>query len=272
MHNNSETKQTMLYLASDELMQTHLSCKKVSNSNKDEFTFMIRVFCYVEEKDSYAKSVPLNLVLGLNKQGVGMSLAIELVNIPNVFPMQLKKIIEHLQKSPALLQSVCQQLDQIGSSTTIEEAIQAKLAKHFFIENAPKGITSYTTNRQANQLYWLMHQDQIISKMSPFKLDDEGGHISFTVQIGFKHDFIMQCYEVECMMHMFNEEDKLGYYFELYLDQDNYHHQLLYETLPDQFMDNKIFLNQVLDEMKKCNEEQSNDYLQDLIEKFTTSI
>ena len=272
MHNNSETKQTMLYLASDELMQTHLSCKKVSNSNKDEFTFMIRVFCYVEEKDSYAKSVPLNLVLGLNKQGVGMSLAIELVNIPNVFPMQLKKIIEHLQKSPALLQSVCQQLDQIGSSTTIEEAIQAKLAKHFFIENAPKGITSYTTNRQANQLYWLMHQDQIISKMSPFKIDDEGGHISFTVQIGFKHDFIMQCYEVECMMHMFNEEDKLGYYFELYLDQDNYHHQLLYDTLPDQFMDNKVFLNQILAEMKKCNEEQYNEYLQDLIEKFTTSI
>ena len=82
----------------------------------------------------------------------------------------------------------------------------------------------------------------------------------------------MQCYEVDCMMHMFNEDEKLGYYFELYLDQENYHHQLLYETLPDQFMDNKTFLNQVLEEMKKRNEEQYDDYLQDLIEKFTASI
>ncbi|MGN7478013.1 cysteine methyltransferase [Solibacillus silvestris] len=271
MH-NSETKQTMLYLASDELMQTHLSCKKINDSNKDEFTFSIRAFCYVEKNDFYAKSVPLKLILGLNKQGVGMTLAVDLVNIPNVFPMQLKKIIEHLQKSPALLQAVCQQLDKIATSESIEEAIQAKLAKHFLMENAAKGITSFTTNRQANQLYWLTHQNQIISKISPFKIDSEGGHIAFTVQIGFKHDFIMQCYEVECMMHLFNEEDKLGYYFELYLDQENYHHQLLYETLPDQFMDNKAFLNQVLDEMKKRNEEHYDDYLQDLIEKFTASI
>ena len=271
MH-NSETKQTMLFLASDELMQTHLTCKKISDSNKDEFTFSIRAFCYIEKNESYAKNVPLKLTLGLNKKGLGMSLAIDLANIPNVFPMQLKKIIEHIQKSPTLLQSVCQHLDKIAVSSSIEEAVQAKLAKHFLIENAPQGITSYTTNRQANQLYWLMDQNQIISSISPFKIDGEGGHIAFTVQIGFKHEFIMQCYEVECMMHLFNEEDKLGYYFELYLDQENYHHQLLYDTLPDQFMDNKVFLNQVLEEMKKRNEEQYNDYLQDLIEKFTSSI
>ncbi|MEK5185989.1 cysteine methyltransferase [Solibacillus sp. FSL R5-0691] len=270
--NNSQKNQTMLYLASDELMQTHLSCTKISNRNKDEFTFSIRVFCYVEKNNSYAKSVPLYLILGLNKQGVGMTLAVDLVNIPNVCPMQLKKIVEHLQKSPALLLVVCQQLDKIASSSSIEEAVQAKLAKHFFIENAPKGITSFTTNRQANELYWLMHKNQIISDMDSFKLDSEGGHIAFTVQVGFKHDFIMQCYEVDCMMHMFNEDEKLGYYFELYLDQENYHHQLLYETLPDQFMDNKTFLNQVLEEMKKRNEEQYDDYLQDLIEKFTASI
>ena len=119
-----------------------------------------------------------------------------LANIPNVSPVQLKNIIEHLHKSPAFLQVVCRQLDAITASDNFEEATQAKRAKQFFIENAPKGITSFTTNRQANQLFWLTHNNEIISNISPFYMDEKGGHIDFNVRIGFKHDFIMQCYEV----------------------------------------------------------------------------
>lgn len=73
-------------------------------------------------------------------------------------------------------------------------------------------------------------------------------------------------------MHLFNEGDKLGYYFELYLDQEDYHHQLLYEEMPDQFMRNKAFLRQILEQMKKCNTVHYDEYLQELIEKFTASI
>lgn len=269
---NSESKQTMLYLASDELMQTHLSCKKIRDTNKDDFIFAIRAFCYIKKDEQFAKSVVLKLLLSLNKNGLGMTLAVDLANIPNVSPVQLKNIIEHLHKSPAFLQVVCRQLDAITASDNFEEATQAKRAKQFFIENAPKGITSFTTNRQANQLFWLTHNNEIISNISPFYMDEKGGHIDFNVRIGFKHDFIMQCYEVECMMHLFNEGDILGYYFELYLDQENYHHQLLYEILPDQFMENKAFLTLILEQMKKRNEEQFDEYLQDLIEKFAASI
>ena len=121
-------------------------------------------------------------------------------------------------------------------------------------------------------MLWLTNQQQIIANISPFKLDEKGGHINFTVKIGFKNSHLLQCYEVECMMHMFNEGEKLGYYFELYLDQDNYHHQLMYEKLPDQFMDNKAFLEQILAQMKKSNEEHYDEYLQVLIEKFIASI
>ena len=68
------------------------------------------------------------------------------------------------------------------------------------------------------------------------------------------------------------QNEKLGYYFELYLDQENYHHQLLYAAMPDHFMENKEFLQQILDQMIKSNEVHYNEYLQDLIEKFTASI
>lgn len=272
MH-HSGNKQTVLYLASDELMQTHLSCIKLKDLNKEEFTFAINAFCYYEEKEGFAKSVLLKLLLGLNKEGLGMTLAVDLTNIPKVFPIQLKNIVEYLQKSPIFLQLVTKQLDAlIATSTDSETTMQAMRAKQFLIHSSPSGITSFTTNRQANQLVWLYHDKQLISNVSPFKIDDKGGHIDFSVRIGFKHEFIMQCYEVECMMHLFNEDDKLGYYFELYLDQENYHHQLLYEAMPDHFMENKLFLTHILEQMKKCNNEQYKEYLQDLIEKFTASI
>lgn len=269
---NSDSNHTTLYLAADEMMQIHLLCNRMKASHKDEFTFAVRTFCYMETDNIYAKNVLLKLFVTLHKEGLGMSLAVDLSNVQNVFPIQLKGIIEQIQKSPALLQAICQQLDQIAAANNIEEAAQAKQAKQFFIENAPKGITSFTTSRHADKMYWLTNQNHIISNLGPFKMDDKGGHIAFSVHIGFQHEFMMQCYEVECMMHLFNDEDKLGYFFELYLDQENFHHQLMYDTLPDQFMDNKEFLKQILAQMQKRNEEQYDDNLQDLIEKFTASI
>ena len=269
---NVNNKHTMLYLAADELMQTHLSCKKIKDTNNEEFTFAIHAFCYSEQPKGMAKSILLKLILGLHKAGLGMTLALELANMPNVFPMQLKHIIEHIQKSPSFLQVVSRQLDLLATTADYNTSEQAKRAKQFFIENAPKGITGYSTNRQATQLVWLYQNDRLISNVSPFTIDETGGHIAFSVRLGFKHDFIMQCYEVECMMHMFNEGEKLGYYFELYLDQENYHHQLLYAAMPDHFMENKEFLQQILDQMIKSNEVHYNEYLQDLIEKFTASI
>ena len=271
MHLNDET-QSLLYLASDELMQTHLSCTPMKDSNNEDFTFVIRTFCYVIDELKEANSMVLKLIIALNKEGLGMTIAMEIANMPNVVPRQLRGIVEHIQKSPVLLQSVARQLDKIALTSEAETAEQAKRAKQFLIMNSPKGITSWTTNRQAKDLHWLRHKEAFVANLSPFTVDDKGGHIAFTVRIGFKHEYIMQCYEVECMMHLFNEGDKLGYFFELYLDQDNFHHQLIYEVMPDQFMENKVFLQQILEQMKQCESEAYDDYLQDLIEKFTASI
>ncbi|MCH7322466.1 cysteine methyltransferase [Solibacillus sp. MA9] len=269
---NSDAKQSTLYLAADDMMQIHLSVQKIRDLNKDEFSFAIRTFCYVEQDEEFAQNLLFKLILGISKQGQGMTLAVDLVNIPNIFPLQLKNIIEHIQKSPMLLESLYNQLSYIQKSDDYEKSLQAQRAKEFLLDNLSKGITSFSTNRQATEMIWLTNQNHNISNISPFLLDEKGGHIQFTVQIGFKHSYMMQCYEVDCMMHMFNESEKLGYYFELYLDQENYHHQLMYEKLPDQFMDNQAFLQQILTQMKKRNEEQYDEYLHDLIEKFTASI
>lgn len=271
MH-KSENKHTTLYLAADEQMQIHLSCKKIKDLNNEEFSFAIHAFCYYEQQDEMAKGILLKLILGINKEGQGLTIALELANMPNIFPLQLKNIIEHIQKSPTFLQVVAKQLDILAATADYDISVQAKRAKQFLIDNASKGITAYSTNRQANQFVWLYQNDQLISNISPFTIDEKGGHIAFSVRLGFKHEFIMQCYEVECIMHMFNEGEKLGYYFELYLDQDNYHHQLLYTAMPDHFMENKAFLQQILEQMIKSNEEHYSDYLQDLIEKFSASI
>ncbi|ATP41508.1 cysteine methyltransferase [Solibacillus sp. R5-41] len=271
MQNNQDSP-TTLYLATDEQMQLHLTSYRMQDFNAEEFGFLVRANCYYEIKEKYAKNVPLQLILGLSKNGLGMSLAIDLNNIPNTLPKQMKKIVEHIQKSPAFLQSISSNLNALITAEDPETTIHAAQAKQFFLSQAPRGITSLSTNRQTNALFWLYYGDKLISNVSPFTIDDTGGHIAFTVKAGFSHEYIMQCYEVECMMHLFNEEDKLGYYFELYLDQENFHHEQLYNTIPDQFMENEDFLNRILLQMKKCNNEQYDDYLQDLIEKFAASI
>lgn len=269
---NNQHSQTTLYLATDEQMQLHLTSYRIKDFNAEEFGFLIRANCYYETKENLAKNVPLQLVLGLSKNGLGMSLAIDLNNMPNLFPNQMKQIVDHIQKSPAFLQTISSQLNALIAAEDPETTIQAAQAKQFFLSQAPKGITSFSTNRQTKALFWLSEEDKLVSNMSPFSIDEAGGHISFTVKAGFSHEFIMQCYEVECMMHLFNEEDKLGYYFELYLDQEDFHHQQLYNTIPEQFMENEDFLKRILSQMKKCNNEKYDDYLQDLIEKFTASI
>ncbi|MEG0472353.1 MAG: cysteine methyltransferase [Solibacillus sp.] len=271
MHNNQDS-QTTLYLATDEQMQLHLTSYRMQDFNAEEFGFLVRTNCYYEIKENYAKNVPLQLIIGLSKNGLGMSVAIDLNNMPITAPTQLKKIVEHIQKSPAFLQSISSNLNALITARAPETTIHAAQAKQFFLSQAPQGITSFSTNRQTNAVFWLYNGDHLISNVSPFTIDDAGGHIAFTVQAGFSHEYMMQCYEVECMMHLFNEEDKLGYYFELYLDQEDYHHEQLYNTIPELFMENEQFLNRILWQMKKCNNEQYDDYLQDLIEKFASSI
>ncbi|MEG0383330.1 hypothetical protein [Solibacillus cecembensis] len=271
MQNNQDSL-TTLYLATDEQMQLHLTSYRMQDFKEEEFGFLVRANCYYEIKENYAKYVPLQLIVGLSKNGLGMSLAIDLNNMPHTFPTQTKKIVEHIQKSPAFLQSISSNLNALITARDPATTIQAAQAKQFFLSQAPQGITAFSTNRQTKALFWLYSGDKLISNISPFTIDEAGGHIAFTVKAGFSHEFMMQCYEVECMMHLFNEEDSLGYYFELYLDQDDFHHEQLYNTIPEMFMENEDFLNRILLQMKKCNNEQYDEYLQDLIEKFTASI
>lgn len=261
-----------LYLATDELMQLHLISYRMKDITAEEFRFIIRAHCYYEVQENYAKNVPLQLILKLNKQGLDMSLAVDWQNSPSICPTHMQKIVEHIQKSPAFLQTISTNLNALITAENPETTIQAAQAKQFLLNQVPRGITSLSTNRQSQALFWLSNGDKFLFKLSPFTIDDTGGRIAFTVKAGFNYEFIMQCYEVECMMHLYNEGDTLNYYFELYLDQEDFHHQQLFNTIPDLFMENEEFLNRILQQMKKCDNEQYEDYLHDLIEKFAASI
>ena len=261
-----------LYLAADENMQLQLTCYRLMEFHDEEFGFLIRANCVATLDNYYARNIPIQFILGLSKSGNGMSLELDLTNIPKISASQIKKITDCIQANPAYIKLVTARLNAIEESNEIENFYQAGLAKKYFLTRLPSGITHYSINRKAKKMFWLYKNDSLISNLSPFRVDEKGGLISYTVQVGFSHELLMQCYNVECMMHIFNDDDELGYYFELYLDQDDFHHQILYQELPDLFIENKAFLYRILQHMQQCESEQFTDYLQDLIVKFKASI
>lgn len=267
-----EQQTQSLYLAADDLMQIQLTGKRLNPFHENEFGFLIQTHCYTQLDNLYARRVALHLVVGLSKEGNGMSIQIDTVNIPDTPPSEIKKIVDIIQASPPFNQLIVQLLNAIEEGPEVHHFYQAGLAKRFFIARMQTGIVHFSTNRQGTEMYWLYKNDRLVTKISPFLIDARGGHIAFTIQAGFPNGLLMQCYDIECMMHMFNEGEKLGYYFELYLDQDNFHHQVLYDELPDRLMRNRHFLNRILHLMKQCENEKYNDYLQDLISKFKACI
>lgn len=265
-------EQQTLFLAADELMQIQLTGKRLNPFHENEFGFLVKVHCYTKVDKLYARQVTLHLIVGLAKDGSGMSIQIDTANIPNTSPAEIKRIVDIIQTSPAFITVITRLLNTIEEGSEIHHFYQAGIAKRFFLARLHSGIVHYSTNRQGTELFWLYKNDHLLTKMSPFTIDASGGHISFTIQAGVRNGLFMQCYDIECIMHMFNEDDKLGYYFELYLDQDNFHHQILYNELPDRFMRNRHFLRRILQLMTQCENELYDDYLQDLIVKFKACI
>lgn len=261
-----------LCLSANEHMQIYLTGHRLNSQNKKEFKFSITVDCTVTIDDQYARKFPLNLIVGFAKNGSGISVQMDMINLPNVSPTDFKNIIDHLQSSPAFAKLMIGLFNTIIHNRSEQEKTEATQLKKMFIERFPQGITNYTSSMQAKHLYWLYSKDHLVWNVSPFAIDERGGHVAFTVAAGFRNGFFIQGYEIECMMHIFNEDDTLGYYFEFYLDEDDFHHQRLYDELPDCFMRNKNFLNRILQLMKQCDADGYDDYLQDLIIKFKASI
>ncbi|MEK4230387.1 cysteine methyltransferase [Solibacillus sp. FSL H8-0538] len=260
-----------LYLAVDEHMQLHLACYSMIDYD-EAFGFLIRTTGLIVTEDFYAREIPIELVVSLNKDGSGISSEAKLLNKVNVKPLQFTKIIECIQASPAYAEIILHRLDEMQRHSEGERFEQINLATQYFLSTLPDGITHFTTNMAPKKLVWIYKQDKLISNVSPFTVDEQGGHLCFEVQAGFTNGLMLQCYRLECMMHLFTNEEKLGYYFELFLDEDDFHHQQMYRELPEKFMHNKRFLNRILQLMRTCDSAQYEHYLKDLIEKFKAAI
>lgn len=269
---NEQQPFTSLYLAADEYMQLYLTCSRLPGDHQDELSFLIQVTCLAVAENTYAHEIPIQLNINLSKTGNGMAIELDVPNIVNVTPIRIKQIADYIQNSPTYIQIILDQLHEIQLSDEVHNFYQAGLVKAFFLSRVPNGIIHYSINRDAKDLYWIYKNNCLISNISPFTMDDAGGHLSFSVQTGFTNGVFMQCYDVECRLHLFMDGDKLGYYFELYLEEDNYLHQRLYRELPEHFMLNKRFLNRILQLMRQHQKENYTDYLQNLIVQFQAAI
>lgn len=261
-----------LYLAANEQMQLHLTCVRLMDYAEDEFAFATQATALVEIESSYAREIPFQLISYVSKSGLGTEHEVDMPHIDNVSIQQLDAIATLIQQSPQYAQLLLDRLTEIQQGDDAREAVQAQLAKDDFLDQLQDRITHFSTNRGATKLFWIYKNDRHVSNVSPFMVDERGGRFSFSVHCGFSNGLLIQSYDVECMMHLFNDGDKLGYYFELFLDEDNFHHQIMYRELPEKFMNNKRFLNRTLQLMKQCQNEQYKDYLEDLIVKFKAGI
>ena len=71
-------------------------------------------------------------------------------------------------------------------------------------------------------------------------------------------------------MYLFLDKEKLGYYFEFFLNQQSLLHQKIYDLLPDLLMDNHPFLERALSVLETCTQDQPS--VVELIEKFRESL
>ena len=261
-----------LFLCTNEHMQIQLTGQRLEHSLSNEFRFSVTADCVLTTAENYGRKFPLNLIVKFSKKNSLNSIQLDLVNLPNISPLDFQQLAENIQGSPAFFQLMVRLFNDIIRDGHPEDKQYAMLIKNKFIDQHDLEITNFSSNRLSKNLFWLYRNDHLIWNISPFTIDEAGGHVGFSVLTGFTNESFMQTYEIQCLMHIFSEGDKLGYYFELYLDESDYLHKRLYEELPDRFMLNKKFLERILTLMENCDAKGYEEYLNDLIFKFNLSI
>ena len=258
------------YLAADENMQLDISCVNLLNV-KHAYSFLVRTTCIEVLNGSFGTKIPFQMLLTIDPNTQLIAIQLDIIDWTSVNPNRIKSIVELIQGSPQLTNLLLQNIEERIAQADSEKVLHLMHLKQFYLTTVPSGVTSFTVSKQAESLIYLFDY-QALLESAKFTMSDKGGKLRFTFTVGFTQSTLMQLYDVSCIMYMFISNNKLGYYFEFYLDESNYHHQEIYNALPDQLMENERFLMTVAEIMESYDSKQHAAHLKELITIFKASM
>ena len=258
------------FLAADENMQLDVSCTNLTKM-PHTYSFLVRTTCIEVLGGRFGTVVPFQMIVTLEPKTQAIAIQLDIVDWSTVNPTRIKDIVEMLQTSPQLAQKLLACIGQRIDEASGDKAMELMQLKQFYLSTLPTGITHYSTSKQATDMVYLFDM-KAIQQSAKFAMSEKGGKLRFTFKVGFTQQAAIQIYEVSCIMYLFIKEGKLGYYFEFYLDESNFHHQDIYNALPDQLMDNERFLFFVASVMEAFDAKEQHDHLQRLIAIFKASM
>lgn len=258
------------YLAADEHMQLDISCVNLLKV-QHAYSFLVRTTCVEVLNKSFGTKIPFQMVVTIDPKTQTIAIQLDIVDWATVNPARIKSIVELVQGSPQLTELLLRNIEERIAIAESEKVLELINLKQFYLSTLHNGISSFTVSKLAENLIYLF-DIKTIEQSAKFSMSNKGGKLRFTFTVGFTQNALIQLYDVSCIMYMFVDNGKLGYYFEFYLDESNYHHQEIYAALPDQLMDNEHFLMLVAQIMENHVSKEYGTQLQQLIAIFKASM
>ena len=260
-----------VYLRADEQMQLNPLCLVLmdEHTEKGQVGLLVRIPTLVQKNRTTFISTVAHLPIHFIPKN--RAIKKELHFIPEMYltPIAATKFIHFITKSPHVLRVIEEKVYSLVKKNEVSPVIQEMFTSY---KNtvAQDTVTSFTVSTMSEGLYLIEQSGEIIQNVGEFTLTDRGGYFNFTTTVATLYDSIAQSIPVSCKMYLFLDKEKLGYYFEFFLNQQSLLHQKIYDLLPDLLMDNHPFLERALSVLETCTQDQPS--VVELIEKFRESL
>lgn len=263
--------QSNVYLRADEQMKLNPICLVLMDEHtaEGEVGLLIRLQLLVPKDRMTFYPIVVHIPIHFNPKNRSIKKEIHFIPEKTVPPIVAAAIIHFVSYNPEVLVAIEEKLHSLLKKHEINPVI-LEMFSSFKEKLAEENISLLTISTMSKGLYLVEQNGEIIHHVGPFVLTERGGYFEFTTSVATLYDKVAQTVEVKSKMHLFLEQEKLGYYFEFYLNQQNFLHRKIYESLSDMLMNHDSFLERTLSVLESCTYEQPS--VVQLIEKFRESM
>ena len=260
-----------VYLRADEQMQLNPLCLVLmdEHTEKGQVGLLVRIPTLVQKNHTTFISTVAHLPIHFSPKNRAIKKELHFIPEMQLTPMAATKFIHFISKNPQVLRVLEEKIYTLVKKNEISPIIEDMFAS-YKNKMAQEKVSSFTVSTMSEGLYLIEQSGDILQNVGNFTLTDRGGYFHFTTNVATLYDSVAQTISVNCKMYLFLDQEKLGYYFEFFLNHQNLLHQKIYDLLPDLLMDNHPFLERALSVLETCTQDQPS--VVELIEKFRESL
>lgn len=263
--------QSPVYLRADEQMQLNPLCLVLMDEHTEDgqVGLLIRIPTLIPKNQTTLTTNVAHLPIHFNPTSKMIKKELHFIPELQLKPKEATQFIHFISKSPHVLRVLEEKIDSLLTKKEISQDIQEMFTSY---KNtlALEKVSFFSISTKAEGVYLVEQNGEIVQDVSPFKLTDRGGYFNFTTIVATLYENVAQTIVVNCKMYLFLDHEKLGYYFEFFLNHQNLLHKKIYDLLPDLLMANDLFLERALSVLETCTNNQPS--VVELIEKFRESL